>query len=104
MEQETTHAIPKFYPNPQGTGLKIKPQRVPKRETQVFRFFCFPDKGVSTQNIPELPIPRSMMHCMGRQLSTAGKSMMHKNKKTDNSFELSASVAGGGLEPPTFGL
>ena len=42
------------------------------------------DKGVSTQNIPELPIPRSMMHCMGRQLSTAGKSMMHENKKTDN--------------------
>lgn len=31
MEQETTHAIPKFYSNPQGTGLRIKPQRVPEK-------------------------------------------------------------------------
>lgn len=28
----------------------------------------------------------------------------HYKEKADNSFELSASVAGGGLEPPTFGL
>ena len=28
----------------------------------------------------------------------------HYKEKADNSFELSALVAGGGLEPPTFGL
>ena len=43
MEQETTHAIPKFYSNPQGTGLRIKPQRVQsgKLRFSAFLFFIF---------------------------------------------------------------
>ena len=98
MEQETTHAIPKFYPNPRETGLRIKPQRVPKRKTQVFRFFVFclqeslpvtEHKGSRQDNLPSSGIPHSFSY---------------NNKKADNSFELSAVVAGGGLEPPTFGL
>lgn len=33
-----------------------------------------------------------------------GSMQTHNKEKADNSYELSALVAGGGLEPPTFGL
>ena len=39
-----------------------------------------------------------------RSLPSSGSTKPPYNKKADNPFELSALVAGGGLEPPTFGL
>ncbi len=95
--------IPTKQPAKDHLWLRATRQATTLQDLRDFHFYL--SESTPTPSPTECPILRGQKS--GNEISQiegGAANSIKNNKKADNSFELSALVAGEGLEPPTFGL